>query len=713
MNFKNLSIKKFYSSDEDDVLNDFYIPALKEAHSYTRLTGFFSSSSLALAARGIKGLIENEGNMKIITSPKLEKEDVRIILDSKENPEKYIENKLLSVLDSLEFKNEQFILDHLYILGWMIANKRLQIKIAIIFKEGLKKDLLDYTEVLQMGIFHQKIGILEDLEGNIITFSGSINETAYGWQSNIEEFKVFRSWQISEIEYIQADINKFNKFWNNLSSYIRVIDIPEAVKNKLIEWAPKDISFVNLNRWYAMGKMKKIYLFENQKQAVQSWISNNMMGIFEMATGTGKTFTALGCLEKILKKFSKLIVVITCPYQHLIQQWKKEIDKFGVEYDEIIIADSTKFSWKDNLTNSLIDTSLGNKHKIIILTTHRTFSMNNFKKIIQNNKKNLDIFLIADEVHGLGAKKSSTGLLKEYNLRLGLSATPKRWFDTVGTNIIYDYFDKVVYEFTLKNAINTINPLTSETYLTPYRYIPKFINLNKEELGKYIEKTRIIQMKINKIKSNEDKDIYLENLLFQRANIIKNAQQKYRILEEILNEINSTIRLTIIYCSPQQIDAVMKIINKRGIIAHRFTMEEGVNVDKKYGNISEREFLLQKFGENKYKVLVAMKCLDEGVDIPPARRAILMASSGNPREYIQRIGRIIRRYIGKEEAIIHDIIVVPSFNKLFPELRAIEWKIFEKEIERYEEIAINAINNAEALEIIYNIKDIVMGEVMI
>jgi superfamily II DNA or RNA helicase len=267
----------------------------------------------------------------------------------------------------------------------------------------------------------------------------------------------------------------------------------------------------------------------------------------------------------------------------------------------------------------------------------------------------------------------------------------------------------VVYEFKLKDAINTINSYTGETYLTPYRYIPKFISLNTEEIEEYISKTRAIVMKFNKIKNDEDKDVFLESLLFRRADIIKNAENKYKALEELLDVISSTIRWTIIYCNPQQIDVVMKIINKRGIISHRFTMEEGTVPDKKYGNISEREFLLQKFAENKYQVLIAMKCLDEGVDIPPARKAILMASSGNPREYIQRIGRVIRRYPGKEEAIIYDIIVVPSFNKLVPEFRAIEWNIFKKEIERYEYIAMNSINNAEALELIYNIKDTIMG----
>jgi len=702
MSLKSISLNKAYSSDSDDILYDFYIPSLKESIEYDRLAGFFSSKSLAIAARGILGLIEKGGTMRLIISPKLDKRDLEIIIDSYKKPEKYIEEKMLQELERLE---DKFTRDHVYALGWMIANKKLEIKVAVACDSNGK--LLSFEDIQQSSLFHQKVGILKDSEGNILTFSGSINETAAGWLGNIEEFKVFRNWESSEEDYVKIDILKFNRFWNNCSQKIKIIDMPYAVKKKLIKVAPVDIKKINLNSLYK--PKKKIKLFYHQEEAIESWISNRMIGIFEMATGTGKTFAALGCLEKSSKIFQKLVIVITCPYQHLIQQWKKEINKFGIEYDELIIADSSNFSWKDTLTNSLIDISLGYKHKIIILTTHRTFSMNDFKKILQSNKSNLNIFLIADEVHGLGANKSSKGLLKEYNLRLGLSATPKRWFDTMGTNIIYNYFGNIVYEFNLKNAISTINPFTGETYLAPYRYIPKFVSLNAEELEEYIDKTRAIVMKFNKIKNDEDKDSFLETLLFRRADIIKNAERKYRILEELLDEMSSTIRWTIIYCSPQQIDIVMKIVNKRGIIAHRFTMEEGTVPDKKYGNISEREFLLQKFAENKYQVLVAMKCLDEGVDIPPARKAILMASSGNPREYIQRIGRVIRRYPDKEEAIIYDIIVIPSFNELFPEFRAIEWKIFKKEIERYEYIAMNSINNAEALELIYNIKGTIMG----
>jgi superfamily II DNA or RNA helicase len=482
--------------------------------------------------------------------------------------------------------------------------------------------------------------------------------------------------------------------------------LPDAVKEKLIQIAPADIEKLALDDWYKHVRRKKVELFQHQKEAVESWIRNRMRGIFEMATGTGKTFAALGCLDEAGKTHARLVAIIACPYQHLGQQWRREIEKFGIHNDRLVVADSSNPSWKDVLADSLVDISLGYKNKLALLTTHSTFSSDDFMRIIKNGKSGFSIFLIADEVHGLGAKKRKEGLLEEYDLRLGLSATPKRWFDTIGTNKIYDYFGGTVYEFPLGKAINTINPTTNRTYLAPYRYVPKFISLTAEELAEYIDKTRAIAVRFNKARNEEERDTILENLLFERADILKNAVRKYGILEEILDELGSSLRWTIVYSSPQQINNVMEIINRRRITAHRFTMDEKTTPDIKYNGLSERDFLLQEFAEGKYQVLVAMKCLDEGVDIPQARTTILMASSGNPREYIQRIGRVIRRCPGKNEATIYDILVVPSFGNMSPELREIERKIFEKELDRYEEIARTAINNAEALSLIYEIQGV-------
>jgi len=677
MNLKDLNLKRTYSSDKDNILFDFYIPILEKSSEYWRLAGFFSSSSLAIAARGIFGLVKNNGIMKVIASPKLEKRDIEIIMDAKLRPEIYIGNKFLEELKDI--KNE-FIKDHMSLLGWMVARGKLEIRIAISYDDkGLP---LSYQEVLSSGIFHQKVGIFIDREDNVVTFSGSINETASGWMDNIEEFKVFRSWIPSEEEYVLADISKFKRFWDNLSEKIKVVEVPEAVKSKLIGIAPEDIhtfskkSFFSVNE--KVGRYKKIKLFSYQEEALKNWIKNNMRGIFEMATGTGKTFTALGCVEYIVDNYKKNMIFICCPYRHLIFQWENEIKKFDLNYDKLINPYKEK-NWKNTLVNTLIDLDMGYISTGIVLITHRTLSSEEFIKIVKKYKRRINLLLIADEVHWLGARKGQKGLINEYNFRLGLSATPKRWLDDFGTEKIISYFSGVIYEFDLNRALSSINPITNETYLTHYCYIPKFVTLREEELDEFYEKTTKLVKLLNKEKDEENKKEIIEQILFARANIVKNAKNKFDKLNEILDELGKDVSHTLIYCTPQQIDKVVNILNERNLIIHRFTMREKTVPEKKYGGISEREFLLKKFDEGEYQILVAMKCLDEGVDVPPARTAILMASSGNPREYIQRIGRILRRHRDKKRAVIYDIIVIPSFYiNMPPEYKELEKKYFTR-----------------------------------
>jgi superfamily II DNA or RNA helicase len=696
MGLKQLNLKRAYSSDYDDILHDFYIPALSESIYYDRLAGFFSSTSLAITARGIMRLINNGGTMRLIVSPKLTKNDLDVIIHSRQNPAEYLGKKFLKEVSVIK---DEFIRDHIYALGWLIANNKLEIKIALTYSSGGK--LMSHGEVNETGIFHQKVGIFTDAEGSIVTFSGSINETASGWLSNIEEFKVFSNWNDAEIDYVNTDINKFDRFWNNNSENVDVIDIPKAVERKLIEISPEDIRQIDLKRFYKKNNHRMIKLYQHQEEAVNEWLENGMMGIFEMATGTGKTFAALGCVKKAIKTNSKIMICVTCPKNHLVQQWRREINKFGVDYDELIIADSSNPGWKNSLADAMIDVSLGYKKSIIAITTHSTFSSENLTEIISNNKSSLKILILADEVHGLGAEKRKFGLISEYDLRLGLSATPKRWFDEIGTNVIYNYFGDVVYEFGLEEAINTINPSTGKTYLTPYRYKLKFASLNYDELQEYADKTKTIAQKWGSEKNEIEKVNSLELLLFMRARIIKNASSKFEELDKILDELATPIKWTIIYCSPEQINRIMRLLQRRGIIAHRFTMEEGTKPQRKFNGLSERDYLLYQFSQGNYQVLVAMRCLDEGVDIPPARTGIFMSSSGNPREYIQRLGRVLRRYPGKREATIYDIVIIPQNGVLPAKLIKAEQTILKKEMKRYEEISRNSINNAEALGLIY------------
>ncbi len=691
MNLRNLDIKNFYDSDTDNILHSFYIPALSASTKYQRLAGFFCSSSLAVAARGIAGLISNKGKMQLICSAILKKDDVEAIVKANKDPIDMIRECALRDLEDIKSLQNEFISDHVRALGWMVANKLLEIKIAIIRENNRP---LDYIEVEQSGIFHQKVGILYDNEGNIISFSGSNNESARAWRSNIEEFKVFCSWEESHKMYLKADCDRFLKFWEGLAKRVDTIDVPKAVRQKLIEIAPDDIEIIKTK----LGRVRKkeIKLWEHQLEAINRWLENDKKCLFEMATGTGKTFAALGCLKRLLAGEKKLATIIACPYNHMIMQWKDDLDEFGIDTG-VVIADSSNSDWKNQLIDYIRDINNDVRKSLVVFTTHDTFHTQDFIDILEMFKGKL--FLVGDEVHGMWSRERKKGFREYYQFRLGLSATPSRWFDPAGTNELFKYFnikdENDKYSFPLSKAIRTINPDTGQTYLVPYKYRPYFVELTQEEFERYERETKKIKKLYHSSRNKEERDRNYELLCIKRQEIIKNAVNKYNVFRHILDDLGD-IQHCLIYCSPEQIDAVQAILTERYIIQHKFTQNESTHPEKKYGGISEREHLLKKFAEGSYKALVAMRCLDEGVDIPQARIGIILASTENPRQYIQRRGRILRRYPGKEEATILDLVVLPPAEA--ETIDGLEKKILGKEFERYEEFARDAKNFVECIK---------------
>ena len=694
MSLRDLRLKKSYDSDSDNILRGFYVPALSRSTLYKRLTGFFSSTSLAVAAKGITSLISNGGSMKLISGAKFRKEDIEAIVKAYEDPESIIERTMLEELESLE---NQFVKDHVRALGWMIAKGKLEIKVAILCDENGHP--LDEKAVDKRGIFHQKVGVLEDVGGNQISFSGSDNESATGWQSNIEEFKVFKSWVDSEKEYFDADLSKFKKFWQGYADRTRVIDMPRAIEEQLIEIAPESVEELDLDRWIEKKGQDQLGLRNYQVEAIKCWFANDRKGIFEMATGTGKTITALGCLKETLETQTRSIVIICSPFIHLSEQWIREINKININCTKLI-ADSSQSGWRDNLSDCIMDVENGINDILIVLTTHNTFSSPDFMNIIAKSKGRTPaqkLFLIVDEVHGIGAPERKKGLIKEYDFRLGLSATPKRWFDYEGTDKIFNYFGDVVFRFSLKNAIDA-------GYLTPYIYKPHFTYLTPREMARYEFETSKVCKAYYSSRDDDKKDQMFTLLCIKRQKIIRNAMNKLVVFENILNELDD-MKHCLIYCSPQQIRKVQNILNKRNIIQHKFTQAEGTRPERRFGWLSERDSLIKQLSEGLYHALVSMRCLDEGVDVPPARVAIMLANSGNPREYIQRRGRVLRKFPGKKYAVIYDIIVEPTLKpKISSELKGLEKKIVVKELRRYKEFARSAKNATECLDKIREIE---------
>lgn len=339
---------------------------------------------------------------------------------------------------------------------------------------------------------------------------------------------------------------------------------------------------------------------------------------------------------------------------------------------------------------------------MIIYTTHETSSREEFTNVINKSHASLEFLFIGDEAHGLGAAMHRKALLERYNYRVGLSATPSRWFDESGTKILEKYFGDQTFEFSINDALTTINPATGKTFLVPYTYHLEFIDLSETELNNYSQISQKVKAFSMLSKESDEYAERLERLLFERANIIKDAENKYQKLKEILLSMN-IIEDLIIFVSPEQIDKVLTIMYKLRIPAQRFTKKTGTKPEKKYNGLTERQHVIQSFKNGYYKALVAIKCLDEGIDIPSAEKAILMASSTNPREYVQRIGRVIRQAPNKKEAYIWDLTIRPCAEKLGDsELKQFEKMICEKEKTRIYDISENAKNNVEALKKLYD-----------
>jgi superfamily II DNA or RNA helicase len=735
MSFRDLHLKHSYTSEKDNILEDFYIPVLKESINYKRVTGYFSSSSFMTAAAGLSQFIKNGGHMQFILNIVLSDEDYKQIEKGVYNPEEIIEEKLIHDLSQLE---DEFMTNHVKLLGWLIAYKYLEVKIGYIKDKRIGNALL-----------HQKIGIFTDKEDNTISFSGSNNESAYGWVYNSEKFKVFFSWTQNNDIFIAQDVEEFNELWDNKSLKTEVIPFPEAVKRKVISIVDRESinidklldyiakcqekrlnklvdstkfsgtqsevyphastesqfknGFNGVSEGSEVNEYSNIRLRDYQREAIEAWFKNGCRGIFEMATGTGKTYTALGALKQLLEREEKLITIISVPFLHLANQWEKSLHNMGIR-TPIIHVSSANPKWREELKTKILDNRLDKEKQFVILTTHDSLATSLFIELMHDVKS--PIFLIGDEVHGLGAVTRLEALLPLYNYRLGLSATPERYFDELGTQELIQFFDRVVYVFDLHRAINEINPDTGETYLVPYEYYPIFVELTDEDMSEYTKLSGQIAILCNKKSRSKLEQLRLEQLLRERQDIIKNTQTKYPAFEALINNLvkNNKIKQTLVYCSPKQIETVQQLLRRqKGIIQHRFTSkEDAIRRQKKYCNLTEREYLLDKFAKGDYDVLVAIRCLDEGVDVPATRNAILMCSSGNPKEYIQRRGRVLRRAPGKDKAVIYDITAIPS--KIWGRSPNIDIKALESQLRRLEEFAEDAMNQGDVKREIFKVR---------
>lgn len=694
-----------YRSDRNNLVEDFYLPALAASTAYDRAVGYFAASVIATLGQGIDEFTARGGTMRIIASPYLDPADIKDIEDGYELREVLQRAALRDLEQAVEDARAARGLGK---LGQLVAENRVDFKLAYIEERG------------RVGMYHEKIGVFRDGR-DVIAFKGSANETRSGLVGNFEAIEVYRSWDPSDARRAARISKDFDDLWENRTPMLRVIPFTEAAQVIVERSARATADQYELDDLPTGGTPIRttplpppgtlaiplsLKVRDYQKEAVQNWFRNQCRGILRMATGTGKTLTALSAasqLGTLLRKndaSASLLTVVVAPYQHLVDQWAKDIEWFGVTPLRAYEATS---KWSTRAHNLLQNIALGGTRGGVIVTTNATFGGDAFQNLLSSYRGHL--LLIADEAHNLGAAHLRTRLPEKAQYRLGLSATPERWFDEEGTDALTDYFDQVVFEMGIGEAIH-------RGALCRYTYTPILVELDDEEAELYAETSAKIARLIaagTDLKETADRDSPLGRLLKKRADIIGHARGKLEILHTEIERRRDTSH-QLIYCAegkhplfyeygtdgPRQIDQVMEIVgNELHMPAARYTSET---------RRSARLDILRRFESNDLQVISSMRCLDEGVDVPASRTAYLLSSSSNPRQFIQRRGRVLRKAPGKERADIIDFVVVPPAGGDAIQYET-ERSLLRRELARVEEFAYLADNEGDTLNVLRPVRE--------
>ncbi|MCG6136942.1 MAG: DNA phosphorothioation system restriction enzyme [Nostoc sp. LLA-1] len=434
-----------------------------------------------------------------------------------------------------------------------------------------------------------------------------------------------------------------------------------------------------------------LQLRQYQRQAITSWFANNGRGTLKMATGSGKTITALAITCELYQQINLQVLLVVCPYRHLVTQWARECAKFNLQP---ILAFENLRTWQSQLSTQLYNLRSGSQNFVTVITTNSTLIGDGFQSQLKYFPPKT--LIIGDEAHNLGAPKLEENLPRSVGLRLALSATPERYFDDYGTQSLLDYFGPVLQpEFTLRDAI-------AQGALVHYLYYPILVELTEAESIAYLKLTKKIGRSLlyrereNKAAENFEDNEDLKPLLMQRARLIGAAANKLTALRDLMATRRETTH-TLFYCSDGSQEAGQRSsLHQLKAVAQILGVELGYRVSTytAHTSLQERENLRRQFESGDLQGLVAIRCLDEGVDIPAIKTAVILSSSGNPRQFIQRRGRVLRPHIGKERATIFDMIVLPP--DLDRETIEVERNLLKKELRRFVEFADLADNAGEA-----------------
>jgi superfamily II DNA or RNA helicase len=653
-----------YRTGENDLVSDFYEPCLSAARWYDRAVGYFRSSIFIVIGESLIDFARRGGRLRLVCSPELTEEDYTALSTGYKNRETIVGEALSNEIDSL-LRNvdtrEQTIA-----LATMVSVGAMDIRIAL--------------RPAHLGLFHEKLGIFTDDYGNAVSFKGSSNETWNAWHDfgNHESFEVFRSWiGTTEAQRIDRHKSYFERLWVGDVKNVDTTPFPKVAFERLRKEARPSLEDIVLKR---QVERKGRQLFQHQNLAIENWKAQNKRGILQHATGSGKTITALAAMREHLGNDGCVIVLV--PSVLLLTQWVKEIE---AEIDEVTIltAGGGNNLWKKLGRLESFSSSYSGLGRRVIVATLQTARKVDFRNRLYVGDH---LMLVCDEVHRAGSSDHARVLDIDSGPRLGLSATPIRYGDPEGTARIMAYFNGVIPPpFTLEDAIKAGR-------LVPYEYHPYTVSLTEEENKRWEELTKIIRREYALLHRRQGRPIEtserLKTLLIKRARIAKKAAAKVDLAEEILKHEYTEGEHWLVYCEDtEQLESIRARLTSLGLPVNEYHT----------GMQGAPEETLRWF-DNFGGVLISIRCLDEGVDIPQTSHALILASSQNPREFIQRRGRVLRVAPDKPEkrvAIIYDAIIVPTHVE--DEVNQIS--ITKSEIARALEFAKGAINRAAGAEL--------------
>ncbi len=601
-------VKVCLDTSEDNLIDELYTPCLKWAERFDRGVGYFTTGWLTYNVAGLSDFASRGGKMRLITSPILSTEDTDAIIGAENQDGSAFLRLEAALLENVEILKQEMEADIINTFSWMLYDGIIDMRFAI------------PCEKLEEGDFHDKFGIF--YKGNdALSFSGSINDSKHGFQ-NYESIKVFKTWAGTQ-EYVDADTARFEKIWNRKDRNLKMFTIPQAVKNKIFELRSPD-------RPYSLpaGSSKWVH----QDIAVKTFLEKEH-GILAMATGTGKTVTAMKIINKLFDSGEIRRVVITMYGNDLLDQWAIQI--------------------RENYKNKQINYHYASQKMMKDFVMHPDDSVLILSRDARNLSKLLDLFdrlpgdyrndtlFVFDEVHGAGSNtfvENLSGRLSPYRYRLGLSATPEREYDEAGNDFLLNEIGEVIFEFTLQDAIQ-------KGILCEFNYIPLPYVLSDEEK---LKKRKIIAAFNAKKESGEPVDE--KDMFTQLALVNKTAVNKLEEFESLISQRPELLQKCIIFVQTMEYGAKLQEILVR-------------YSDKYHTYYADDEKInLENFAAEKIDCLLTCKKVSEGIDISSVTNIILFSSDRSRLVTTQRIGRALRldKNNPEKKATVVDFVIEDS-----------------------------------------------------